>query len=82
MPVENSRSITPWYDSKAVCAVGLILMAVVFFFALIGLSVAYEKAEFRKHLFIPLSLIGLSLGELAVLTLRLARHSIRKRASS
>lgn len=73
--------MTPWYDSKAICVLGLILMSVVFLFALIGLSVAYETAEYHRHIFIPTILMGLSLSGLIIFTLRLARQSISKENS-
>jgi hypothetical protein len=73
--------MTPWYDSKAICVFGLILMAVVFLFALIGISVAHESLEYRRHISIPACLGALSLSEMIVFTLRLARKSTTKENS-
>ena len=81
MPATPSRIVTPWYDSKAISFMGLILMAAIFLFALIGTSVAYETPEYRRHIFIPLTLMLLSFSGLAIFVFRLAKRSSPRNGS-
>jgi len=81
MPANPSRIVTPWYDSKAISLMGLILMAAFFLFALIGISVACETPEYRRHIFIPLALMLVSLGGLVIFAFRLAKRSLPKGGS-
>jgi FtsH-binding integral membrane protein len=71
--------MTPWYDSKAICLMGLIVMVAVFLFALIGVSVASEIEAYQRHMFIPLILMLVSLGGLIIFSIKLARQSSPKR---
>ena len=78
MPASPTRMLTPWYDSRGICLVGLLLMTAVFLFAIIGLSVAYEAPEYKRHLFIPAILAGLSLCGIGRFAMRLARQSMSR----
>ena len=79
MAKEPSRIMIPWYDSKTICLLGLIVMVAVFLFALIGISVAYETKAYQRHLFVPGLLMLLSLGGLIIFAHRLGQRSDGKK---
>ena len=54
------KPITPWYDSKFVCILLLVIMIPVFFFSLVGISVALTDPAFGDHVWFPVILAGFS----------------------
>jgi len=55
------KIIIPWYDSAIICIVMIILMSLVFFFGLIGISAALEKKEYHEYLWVPVILVVMSI---------------------
>jgi len=47
------RTITSWYDSNFACWLLIIMMLVVFVFALAGIMVASGEPAFDKHAWFP-----------------------------
>ncbi|MBW2602693.1 MAG: hypothetical protein JRE28_00045 [Deltaproteobacteria bacterium] len=54
------RTIIPWYDSEAVCIGVVVLMIIVFFFGVVGISVARESAEYHGYVWIAVLLVVMS----------------------
>ena len=72
------NTIISWYDSEAVCIGVIIFMIIVFFFGVIGISVARESEEYQGHVWIAVLLVAMSAGVIFSTTIRLIkRHSRR-----
>ena len=69
------RVIIPWYDTEPVCYFMLVFMAVVNLFSLAGIFEANSIPEFKRHLWIPALLFGMSLVVFISTILRLARRN-------
>lgn len=54
------KAITSWYDSSVACWVLIVIMLIVFVFALAGMIVASGEPDFEKHLWFPGFLVFLS----------------------
>ena len=75
------KLITPWFDSVSACFIVLFFMAVVIWFALMGIYVAYEKVENHRHIWIPFLLILMSTWVFVSTLIRLIRR-YKHRSSS
>lgn len=51
------KIIVPWYDSETVCFIVIGLMFFVLIFGVVGISGAYEKVEYREHIWVPILLV-------------------------
>jgi hypothetical protein len=72
------KTIISWYDSEAMCIGLIIFMIIVFFFGVIGISVALESEEYQEHVWIAALLVVMSAGVIFSTTIRLIkRHSRR-----
>ena len=72
------KTIISWYDSEAMCIGVIIFMIIVFFFGVIGISVALESEEYQGHVWIAALLVVMSAGVIFSTTIRLIkRHSRR-----
>ena len=63
----HRKLIIPWYDSQVACLMVLLVMLLVFLFALIGISVTGESAAYHDKIWLPVVLLLLS-GSVIVLT--------------
>ena len=54
------QAATTWHDSNPFCFIVSIFAAVVFFFSLAGVSVALENSAYRRHCWVPITLMSLS----------------------
>ena len=68
------KLIVPWYDSETVCVIVVVFMLLVFFFALAGISVASDKAEYHQHIWLPILLILLSSAVIISTVIRLVKR--------
>jgi uncharacterized membrane protein len=72
------KTIISWYDSEAVCIGLIIFMIFVFFFGVIGISVARENGAYQGYVWIAVLLVVMSAGVIFSTTFRLIkRHSRR-----
>ncbi|MDH3720472.1 MAG: hypothetical protein C0611_14150 [Desulfobacteraceae bacterium] len=72
------KTIIPWYDSEAVCIGVIVFMLIVFFFGVIGISVARGNAEYHGHVWMAVLLVVMSGGVIFSTVSRLIkRHSRR-----
>ena len=57
MPAEKNpvfrKAVIPWYKSTSVYIIMIIVMLVVFFFALTGIAVAREIPEYQGYIRVP-----------------------------
>ena len=64
MPLDQNplfrKIIIPWYDSEMVCFIVIALMFLVLMFSIVGISGAYEKVEYREHIWVPVILVIMS----------------------
>ncbi len=72
------KSISPWYDSEAICIGIIIFMLIVFIFGCIGISVAREEAEFHGYVWIAVLLLVLSGGVILSTITRLIKRHMRR----
>jgi len=47
------KEIAPWYDSDTSCFIMIGFLLVIFLFSITGISEAYEKIEYHKHVWVP-----------------------------
>ncbi|MCF8067282.1 MAG: hypothetical protein K9L30_01730 [Desulfobacterales bacterium] len=79
-PSSYRKVVHSWYDSNPTCWTILVVMLLIFFFGMIGISVAFETEVFQQHLWAPLLIMALSSLVIIMLTVRLiiryiSRHS-------
>jgi hypothetical protein len=72
------KSISPWYDSEAVCIGIIIFMLIVFVFGCIGVSVARQEAEFHGYAWIAIFLLLMSGGVILSTIIRLIKKHARR----
>ena len=68
------KAIVSWYDSDAACSVVIALMILVLLFGLLGVYVAQGQSGYRRHLWVPLMLVTLSLGVIFSTAARMVRR--------
>ncbi len=76
------KVIIPWYDSDAMLTGTIAAMAVVFFFAVGGVVVAYREPAFRFALWVPATLVFLSFLVFASASVRLFQRRRLRRGSA
>ncbi len=74
------KLIVPWYDSQRICLLVILLMFLVFWFALAGVSIAGESPEHRTMIWLPILLLVLSASVIISTAFRLIKR-IRYRFS-
>ncbi|MCJ7541800.1 MAG: hypothetical protein WBG61_03610 [Desulfobacterales bacterium] len=72
------KTIIPWYDSEVVCIGVIVFMLIVFFFGVIGISVARENAEYHGYVWIAVLLVVMSGGAIFSTTIRLIKRHARR----
>ena len=72
------KTIIPWYDSEVVCIGVIVFMLIVFFFGVIGISVARENAEYHGYVWIAVLLVVMSGGATFSTTIRLIKRHARR----
>jgi len=55
------KVIIPWYESAAIYIVMIILMSFVLLFGSLGISAAFEKREYHEHIWVPITLVVMSI---------------------
>lgn len=68
------RTISPWYDSEMICAVIIVLMVMVLLFSACGFWLAREILAYHSYLWVPLSLLLMSLYVILSISIRLFRR--------
>lgn len=72
------RIILPWYDTNIICVLTGVFLLLVFGFALIGISVAFETPDGGRHAWLPAVLLVLSAAGIVTVCLRLFRRHAYK----
>ena len=75
------KLIVPWYDTNTACLLVIVFMLLVFFFGLVGVSVAGENTEQYSKIWLPILLIVMSSAIIITTVIRLAkrlRHRLSK----
>ena len=84
MPADKNpvfrKAVIPWYKSTSVYIIMIIVMLVVFFFALTGISVAREIPEYQGYIWVPAVLLAMSTGIIITTTARLIKRYSQKPA--
>jgi hypothetical protein len=65
------RVITPWYDSNSLCGILLLAMLVVIIFSVVGIVAAREYTSYYGYIWVPTTLLVLSLFVFLSVTVRL-----------
>jgi len=68
------KPITPWYDSSFACWILILIMLVVFVFAIFGIIISSNHQAFEKHVWFPGVLAFLSLFLVIKIFLRLRKR--------
>jgi hypothetical protein len=77
----HRKIIVPWYDSETACLGMILIMVLVFLFALAGISVAGESAEHHHKIWLPILLLitsGIVIISIAVRLFKRFRHRYNK----
>jgi hypothetical protein len=74
----HRKAIIPWYDSTRVCIGMMAAMAIVIVFGVIGIAAAWNHAQFRRHLWLPMVLVLLGAGVFISIAVRLIRGRFTK----
>ena len=72
------KTIISWYDSEAVCILVIVFMIIVFFFGVVGISVARENSEFHGYVWIAVLLVVMSGGVIFSTIIRLIKRHARR----
>lgn len=72
------KAIIPWYDSEAVCIVVIVFMMIVFFFGVVGISVARENSEYHGYVWIAVLLVVMSAAVIFSTIIRLIKRHARR----
>ena len=68
------RIIMPWYDSTPLCWCLLLAMAALVVFSATGVAVALDNPAYQRYVWMPCTLLALSLFVLLSVALRLIRR--------
>ena len=74
------KLIVPWYDTQKTCLLVILLMFLVFLFALAGVSIAGESPQHRTMIWLPILLLVMSASVIISTAFRLIKR-IRYRFS-
>ena len=72
------KTIISWYDSEAVCIGVILFMIIVFFFGVVGISVARENAEYHGYVWVAVLLVVMSGVVIFSTTIRLIKRHARR----
>ena len=72
------QAATVWHDSDPFCLIVSVFAAVVFFFSLAGVYVALENSGYRRHSWVPITLMFLSGILLTTNFFRMLRRIVRR----
>ena len=72
------KTIIPWYDSEAVCIVVIVFMMIVFFFGVVGISVARENSEYHGYVWIAVLLVVIIAAVIFSTVIRLIKRHARR----
>ena len=72
------KTIVSWYDSEAVCIVVIVFMMIVFFFGVVGISVARENSEYHGYVWIAVLLVVMSAAVIFSTIIRLIKRHARR----
>jgi apolipoprotein N-acyltransferase len=68
------KALIPWYDSKPVCLIMMLLMFLFFYFGLIGISVSVNHDQYSLYVWVPFLLVLLSAVVLLIVAVRLLKR--------
>ena len=72
------KTISPWYDSEALCVVVIVLMGMVLLFSSCGIWLVRENSEYHPHLWVLVSLLLMCLYTILSISVRLSRRFYRQ----
>ncbi len=73
------RVIAPWYDTALTCWLVLVCLAAVALFAWQGIAVALSNPAYTRHLWVPATLLALSLLVVVSVVIRLLHRYFDRR---
>jgi hypothetical protein len=73
------KEIAPWYDSDTIYLIMIGFLLIVFLFAIVGISEAYESVEYHKHVWVPGILLIMSGGIIISTSVRLIKRYYKRR---
>ncbi len=68
------KVFSPWHESDLFCLAISLFAALVFYFSLVGVSVALESDAYQTHCWVPIALMLLSGSLLAINLFRVLRR--------
>lgn len=70
------KIIVPWHETETACFILIGFMCLIFLFAISGLSVARESAEFHEHIWVPFLIMGMSVFVIISVSIRLTKRYV------
>jgi hypothetical protein len=72
------KAIIPWYNSTTVYVIVLIVMLLVFCFAMAGIAVSRETAGYRGYGWVPATLLVMTAAIIITTAVRLIKRYSKK----
>ena len=72
------KVIIPWYNSTAVYIIVLIIMLLVLFFAMAGISVSRENSGYQGYVWVPALLLAMTAAIIITTIARLIKRYTQK----
>ena len=76
------KVIIPWYNSTTVYVIVLVIMLLVLFFAMAGISVSKENVAYNKYVWVPALLLAMSAVIAVTMVARLIKRYTQKSSKS
>lgn len=68
------KVFVPWWDSEIACFLVILFMFVAFLFGMMGISAARKTPEYQSFVWVPVTVVALSIAVILSTTLRLIRR--------
>ena len=75
------KAIIPWYHSKKIYALVILLLFLVFLFGIVGISAARETEKYQAYIWVPVVLVVMTGTLIITITIRLIRRSLTRFSS-
>lgn len=72
--------IVPWYDSDPACYIVMVFLGLILIFGFIGISVVREIPDNQGYIWVPVTLILLSVSVIISTLIRLMKRYRHRRA--
>ena len=72
------KAVIPWYNSTTAYVIVVVFMLLVLLFAIAGIAVARENPSYRGYVWVPATLLAMSIAIIATKAFRLIKRYTQK----